>query len=167
MGRTHSNGYKRVSDFFPDLQYHPVLKSVCSRSEDKVKAFAEQWGYESYETDWKALIARDDIDAVDICTPNDTHAEIAIAAAEAGKMILCEKPLARTLEESQKMVDAVEKAGVANTVWYNYRRLPAVTLAKQVIDSGKLGKIFHYRAIFLQDWTISPEGPQGGEGTWR
>ncbi|MEM8966210.1 MAG: Gfo/Idh/MocA family oxidoreductase [Bacteroidota bacterium] len=167
MGRTHSNGYKRVSDFFPDLQYHPVLKSVCSRSEDKVKAFAEQWGYESYETDWKALIARDDIDAVDICTPNDTHAEIAIAAAEAGKMILCEKPLARTLEESQKMVDAVEKAGVANTVWYNYRRLPAVTLAKQVIDSGKLGKIFHYRANFLQDWTISPEVPQGGEGTWR
>jgi predicted dehydrogenase len=167
MGRTHSNGYNRVPNFFPDLQYQPVLKAVCSRSEDKVKAFAEQWGYESYETDWKALIARDDIDAVDICTPNDTHAEIAIAAAEAGKMILCEKPLARTLEESQKMVDAVEKAGVANTVWYNYRRLPAVTLAKQVIDSGKLGKIFHYRANFLQDWTISPEVPQGGEGTWR
>jgi len=167
MGRTHSNGYNRVPNFFPDLQYQPVLKAVCSRSEDKVKAFAEQWGYESYETDWKALIARDDIDAVDICTPNDTHAEIAIAAAEAGKMILCEKPLARTLEESQKMVDAVEKAGVANTVWYNYRRLPAVTLAKHVIDSGKLGKIFHYRANFLQDWTISPEVPQGGEGTWR
>ncbi|MEM9672586.1 MAG: Gfo/Idh/MocA family protein [Cyclobacteriaceae bacterium] len=167
MGRTHSNGYKRVPNFFPELQYQPVLKAVCSRSEDKVKAFADQWGYESYETDWKALIARDDIDAVDICTPNDTHAEIAIAAAEAGKMILCEKPLARTLEESQKMVDAVEKAGVANTVWYNYRRLPAVTLAKQVVDSGKLGKIFHYRANFLQDWTISPEVPQGGEGTWR
>ena len=167
MGRTHSNGYRRVSNFFPDLQYQPVLKAVCSRSEDKVKAFAKQWGYESYETDWKALIARDDIDAVDICTPNDTHAEIAIAAAEAGKMILCEKPLARTLKESQRMVDAVEKAGVANTVWYNYRRLPAVTLAKQVIDSGKLGKIFHYRANFLQDWTISPEVPQGGEGTWR
>ncbi|MGB3587973.1 MAG: Gfo/Idh/MocA family oxidoreductase [Tunicatimonas sp.] len=167
MGRTHSNGYNRVSNFFPDLQYHPVLKAVCSRSEDKVKAFAEQWGYESYETDWRKLIARDDIDAVDICTPNDTHAEIAIAAAEAGKMILCEKPLARTLEESQTMVDAVEKAGVANTVYYNYRRLPAVTLAKQVIDSGKLGKIFHYRANFLQDWTISPEVPQGGEGTWR
>ncbi|WKN46376.1 Gfo/Idh/MocA family protein [Tunicatimonas pelagia] len=167
MGRTHSNGYNRVSNFFPDLQYQPVLTAVCSRSEDKVKAFAEQWGYESYETNWRDLIARDDIDAVDICTPNDTHAEIAIAAAEAGKMILCEKPLARTLEESQKMVDAVEKAGVATTVWYNYRRLPAVTLAKQVIDSGKLGKIFHYRANFLQDWTISPEVPQGGEGTWR
>ncbi|MGN6617928.1 MAG: Gfo/Idh/MocA family protein, partial [Ilyomonas sp.] len=104
---------------------------------------------------------------VDICTPNDMHAEIAIAAAEAGKMVLCEKPLARTLAEAQTMVDAVEKAGVANTVWYNYRRLPAVTLAKQIVDSGKLGKIFHYRANFLQDWTINANLPQGGEGLWR
>ena len=167
MGRTHSNGYNRVSNFFPDLQYKPVLKAACSRSADKVQTFAEQWGYESVETDWKVLIARDDIDAVDICTPNDTHAVIAIAAAEAGKMILCEKPLARTLEEAQTMVDAVEKAGVKNTVWYNYRRLPAVTLAKQIIDSGKLGRIFHYRANFLQDWTINADVPQGGAGTWR
>lgn len=167
MGRTHSNGYKRVSDFFPDLAYKPVLKAVCTRREDKVRAFAEQWGYESYETDWRALIARDDIDAVDICTPNDTHAEIAIAAAAAGKMILCEKPLSRTLAEGQKMVDAIEQAGVPNTVWYNYRRLPAVMLAKQIIDSGKLGRIFHYRANFLQDWTISADVPQGGQGTWR
>ena len=167
MGRTHSNGYNRVSNFFPELQYKPVLKAVCSRSADKVKAFAEQWGYQSVETDWKALIARNDIDAVDICTPNDTHAAIAIAAAEAGKMILCEKPLARTLSEAQTMVDAIEKAGVKNTVWYNYRRLPAVTLAKQIIDSGKLGRIFHYRANFLQDWTINANVPQGGAGTWR
>ena len=167
MGRTHSNGYKRVSDFFPALAYKPVLKAVCTRSEDKVRAFAEQWGYESYETDWRAVIARDDIDAIDICTPNDTHAEIAIAAAAAGKMILCEKPLSRTLAEGQQMVDAIEKAGVPNTVWYNYRRLPAVTLAKQIIDSGKLGRIFHYRANFLQDWTISADVPQGGQGTWR
>ncbi|CAN5360357.1 Gfo/Idh/MocA family oxidoreductase [soil metagenome] len=167
MGRTHSNGYKRIGDFFPELEFRPVLKAACSRREDKVKAFAEQWGYESTETNWKALIARDDIDAVDICTPNDTHAEIAIAAAEAGKMILCEKPLARTLEEGERMVKAVEKAGVNNTVWYNYRRVPAVTLAKQIVDSGKLGKIFHYRANFLQDWTINPELPQGGEALWR
>lgn len=167
MGRTHSNGYNRVSNFFPDLEYRPVLKAACSRTENKVKAFATQWGYESWETDWKALIARDDIDAIDICTPNDMHAEIAIAAAEAGKMILCEKPLSRTLEEGQKMVEAVAKAGTKNTVWYNYRRIPAVTLAKQLIDSGKLGRIFHYRANFLQDWTISPELPQGGEGLWR
>lgn len=167
MGRTHSNGYKRVGDFFPELEYQPVLKAVCARSEDKVKAFAEQWGYESVETDWKKLIAREDIDAVDICTPNDMHAEIAIAAAAAGKMILCEKPLSRTLEEGQRMVDAVTKANVNNTVWYNYRRLPAVTLAKQIVDSGKLGRIFHYRANFLQDWTISADLPQGGTGLWR
>jgi predicted dehydrogenase len=167
MGRTHSNGYKRVGDFFPEITYSPVLKAVCSRSESKLRAFADQWGYESVETDWKAVIARADIDAVDICTPNNMHAEIAIAAAEAGKMILCEKPLARTLAESKQMVDAIEKAGVKNTVWYNYRRIPAVTLAKQIIDSGKLGKVFHYRANFLQDWTINANLPQGGEGLWR
>lgn len=167
MGRTHSNGYKRVGDFFPELAYSPVLKAVCSRSENKVRTFADQWGYESVETDWKALITRADIDAVDICTPNNMHAEIAIAAAEASKMILCEKPLARTLAESQQMVDAVEKAAVNNTVFYNYRRIPAVTLAKQIIDSGKLGRIFHYRANFLQDWTINANLPQGGEGLWR
>ncbi len=167
MGRTHSNGYKRVGDFFPELEYQPVLKAVCARSEDKVKAFAEQWGYESVETDWKKLIARDDIDAVDICTPNNMHAEIAIAAAAADKMILCEKPLSRTLDEGQRMVDAIKKAKVNNTVWYNYRRLPAVTLAKQIIDSGKLGRIFHYRANFLQDWTINADIPQGGAGLWR
>lgn len=167
MGRTHSNGYKRIGDFFPELEYRPVLKAVCSRSEDKVREFAEQWGFESYETDWKALIARDDIDAVDICTPNNMHSEIAIAAAEAGKMVLCEKPLARTLAEAQPMVDAIEKAGVKNTVWYNYRRVPAVTLAKQIVDSGKLGRIFHYRSNFLQDWTINANLPQGGEALWR
>jgi predicted dehydrogenase len=167
MGRTHTNGYKRVSDFFPELTYRPVLKAVCSRNKDKVQAFADQWGYESVETDWKALIARDDIDAIDICAPNNMHAEIAIAAAAAGKMILCEKPLARTLDEAILMVNAIEKAGVRNTVWYNYRRVPAVTLAKQIIDSGKLGKIFHYRANFLQDWTINADLPQGGEALWR
>jgi len=167
MGRTHTNGYKRIGDFFPELQYRPVLKAVCSRREEKVKAFADQWGYESYETDWKKLVVRDDIDAVDICTPNDTHAEIALAAAAAGKMILCEKPLARNMEEAQRMVEAIEKAGVNNTVWYNYRRIPAVTLAKQIVDSGKLGKIFHYRSNFLQDWTINPDLPQGGEALWR
>ncbi len=167
MGRTHSNGYNRVPNFFPDLEYHPVLKTACSRSEEKVAAFAEQWGYESFETDWKNVVARNDIDAIDICTPNDTHAEIAIAAAAAGKMVLTEKPLARNLTEGQQMVDAIEKAGVKNTVWYNYRRIPAVTLAKQIIDSGKLGKIFHYRSNFLQDWTINADLPQGGEGLWR
>ncbi|TWU57026.1 Glucose-6-phosphate 3-dehydrogenase [Rubripirellula tenax] len=167
MGRTHSNGYKRVNDFFPELKHRPVLKAVCGRNAEKVQAFADQWQYESIETDWKSLIARDDIDAVDICTPNNSHAEIAIAAAAAGKMILCEKPLALTPEEGVRMCEAVEKAGVANTVWYNYRRVPAVTLAKQLIDEGKLGTIYHYRANFLQDWTINEDLPQGGEALWR
>src|SRR5690554_6426476 len=167
MGRTHSNGYNRIQNFFPDLEYQPVLQAVCSRREEKVKSFAAQWGYASYETDWRKLIARDDIDAVDICTPNHLHAEIAIAAAEAGKIVLTEKPLARTLDEAKAMVDAVAKAGVANMVWYNYRRLPAVTLAKKIVESGKLGKIFHYRANFLQDWTFSADVPQGGDAAWR
>jgi predicted dehydrogenase len=166
MGRTHSNGYKRVTDFF-DPPYRPVLKAVCGRSGDAAKAFADRWGYESFETDWRKLFGRKDIDAVDVCTPNNTHAEIAVAAAEAGKMVLCEKPLSMNLVEGQRMVDAVEKAGVPNTVWYNYRRVPAVTFAKQLIDEGRLGKIFHYRANFLQDWTISADLPQGGTGLWR
>src|SRR5436190_2853041 len=166
MGRAHSNAYRRVNNFF-DLEYQPVLKAVCARDKEKAKAFAEKWGYESVETDWKKLLARKDIDAVDICTPNNLHKEIAIAAAEAGKAILCEKPLAMDTAEGEEMCRAVEKAKVPNIVWYNYRRVPAVTFAKQIIDSGKLGKIFHYRAKFLQDWTISPDLPQGGAGLWR
>lgn len=167
MGRIHTNGYKRLTDFFPEYEYAPVLQACCSRNPERAQAFADQWGYKSIETDWRKIIARDDIDAVDICTPNDKHAEIAIAAAAAGKMILCEKPLARSVDEAEEMLKAVEAAGVKNTVWYNYRRIPAVTLAKQIVDSGKLGKIFHYRANFLQDWTINPELPQGGDGLWR
>ncbi|MCH8204789.1 MAG: Gfo/Idh/MocA family oxidoreductase [Candidatus Hydrogenedentes bacterium] len=166
MGRAHSNAYRRVNNFF-DLDYTPVLKAACARNEENVKAFADRWGYESVETDWRAVIARDDIDAIDICTPNNLHREIAMAAAEAGKMILCEKPLAMNSAEGEEMCEAVEKAGVPNTVWYNYRRVPAVTLAKQLIDEGRLGRIYHYRAVFLQDWTIAEDLPQGGEGTWR
>ncbi|MBV9124444.1 MAG: Gfo/Idh/MocA family oxidoreductase [Planctomycetes bacterium] len=166
MGRAHSNAYRRVNDFFA-LPYRPVLKAACARSADKVKVFADQWGYESVETDWRRLIERQDIDLIDICTPNNTHAEIALAAARAGKMILCEKPLAMNGPEARQMVEAVEKAGVPNMVWYNYRRVPAVTLAKQLLDEGRLGRIFHYRAKFLQDWTINPELPQGGAALWR
>src|SRR5277367_4366838 len=166
MGRAHSNAYRSVNQFF-DLAYRPILKAVCARSADKAKAFAEQWGYESVETDWRRLIERKDIDLIDVCTPNNTHAEIALAAAAAGKMILCEKPLAMNGPEALKMVEAVEKAKVPNMVWYNYRRVPAVSLAKNLIDEGRLGKIFHYRANFLQDWTISADLPQGGTGLWR
>jgi predicted dehydrogenase len=166
MGRAHSNGYRKVNNFF-DLEYRPVLKAACARDEAKVKKFADTWGYESVETDWRKLIARKDIDVVDICTPNNTHAEIAVAAAAAGKMILCEKPLAMNGPEGLKMVEAVEKAKVPNMVWYNYRRVPAVMLAKKLVDEGRLGKVFHYRANFLQDWTISADVPQGGAGVWR
>src|SRR5437588_8124687 len=166
MGRAHSNAFRKVGNFF-DLEFQPVLKAVCARDETKVKAFAAKWGYESHETDWRKLIAREDIDLIDIACPNDMHKDIAIAAAKTGKMILCEKPLSMDGPEGVKMVSAVESAGVLNSVWYNYRRVPAVTLAKQLIDEGRLGKIFHYRAKFLQDWTISSELPQGGEGLWR
>ncbi|MBW3540400.1 MAG: Gfo/Idh/MocA family oxidoreductase [Planctomycetes bacterium] len=166
MGRAHSNAYHKVSNFF-DLEYRPVLKAVCARNATNAQAFAERWGYESIETDWRKLLARKDIDAVDICTPNNLHKEIALAAAEAGKAILCEKPLAMNAAEGEEMCAAVEKAGVLNMVWYNYRRVPAVSLAKQLIDEGRLGRIFHYRAQFLQDWTISADVPQGGHATWR
>ncbi len=166
MGRTHSNAFSQVGHFF-ETGYQPVLKTICARDAAKGKAFAEQWGYESSVTDWRRLVDDKSIDLIDIASPNDTHMEIAIAAAEAGKMVMCEKPLGRSAAESRKMVDAVEKAKVANMVWYNYRRVPAVTLAKQLIDEGKLGKIFHYRAKFLQDWTISKDLPQGGQGLWR
>ena len=166
MGRTHSNAFARVGSFF-DVPIRPVLKKVCARSKDRAESFASNWGYQGFETDWRKLVESPDIDVVDIASPNDTHAEIAQAAAAAGKMVLCEKPLGRTPSESESMVAAVEKAGVANMVWYNYRRVPAVTLAKQLIDEGRLGKIFHYRTVFLQDWTMSSELPQGGEGLWR
>src|SRR6476661_8272685 len=166
MGRTHSNAFRKVNNFF-DLDYEPVLKAVCARDEQKVGAFAKKWGWESTECDWRRLIERDDIDLIDIGSPNNTHAEIAIAAAKAGKMVMCEKPLSMDGKEGEKMVAAIEKAGVPNMVWYNYRRVPAVTLAKQLIDEGRLGKIFHYRAKFLQDWTISKDLPQGGTALWR
>src|SRR5947207_1253359 len=166
MGRAHSNAYRKVGNFF-DLPRPIHLKAACARDAGKVKAFADKWGYESTETDWRKLIERKDIDCIDVCTPNNTHCEIVLAAAAAGKMILCEKPLAMNGPEALKMTEAVEKAKVPNMVWYNYRRVPAVTFAKQLIDQGKLGKIFHYPAKFLQDWTINPELPQGGTGLWR
>ncbi len=166
MGRTHSNAFGQVNNFF-DLEFEPVLKAVCARDASKVKPFADQWGFESVETDWRKLVERKDIDLIDIASPNDTHAGIAMAAAAAGKMVLCEKPLALNGREAEQMVAAVEKAGVPNMVWYNYRRVPAVMMAKQLIDQGRLGRIFHYRAKFLQDWTISKDLPQGGAGLWR
>jgi len=166
MGRAHSNAYRQVSQFFPHKR-RPVLKACCARNEAKIKAFAENWGYESYETDWKKLIERKDVDVVDIGSPNNTHREIVLAAAKAGKMILCEKPLAMNVAEGEEMVAAVEKAGVPNMVWFNYRRVPAIALAKQLVDEGRIGRPFHYRATYLQDWTIAEDVPQGGAALWR
>ena len=166
MGRTHSNAFRKVNNFF-DLEYEPVLKVVCGRDQKNARAFADKWGYQSVETDWRKVIERDDVDLIDIATPNNTHAQIATAAAKAGKMIMCEKPLSLDGPEGETMVKVVEKSGVPNMVWYNYRRVPAVTLAKQLIEEGRLGRIFHYRAKFLQDWTISKDLPQGGAALWR
>jgi len=168
MGRTHSNAYNKVNKFF-ELDYQPVLKAACARKEDKHKLepFAENWGWQSTETDWHKMIERDDLDVIDIVSPNNTHHDIAMAAAAAGKIVLCEKPLAMNTAEAVEMAEAVEKAGVANMVWFNYRRVPAISLAKQLIDEGRLGRVFHYRAKYLQDWTISPDVPQGGETLWR
>ncbi len=166
MGRAHSNAYKRVNDFF-SLKLKPVLKAACGRDSKKVQAFADTWGYESIETDWQQLVKRDDIDLIDIGAPNNIHRDIVLAAAEHGKMVLCEKPLAMNVEEAEQMTSAVEKAGVANMVWFNYRRVPAIALAKQVIDEGRIGRPFHFRATYLQDWTIAEDVPQGGAGLWR
>jgi predicted dehydrogenase len=166
MGRAHSNAYKRLNDFFP-VQHRPVLKAVCARNETKARAFAKVWGYERVETDWKKLVAADDIDLIDIGSPNNTHLEIAVAAAKRGKIVVCEKPLAMNVAEAEKMVKAVEKAGVPNMVWFNYRRVPAIALAKQIVDEGRIGRAFHYRATYLQDWTIAEDVPQGGAALWR
>src|SRR5580692_2118146 len=166
MGRTHSNAFLKAGQFF-DLPFQPVLKTISARNAERANAFAANWGYESVETDWRRMVESPEIDLVDIASPNDTHLEIAVAAARAGKMVMCEKPLGRNASESELMTLAAEEAHVPNMVWYNYRRVPAVVLAKQLIDEGRLGKIFHYRAQFLQDWTISSDLPQGGEGLWR
>jgi len=166
MGRAHSNAYRRVNQFFK-LDRRPVLKACCGRKEEQVRAFADNWGYASYETDWRKLVARPDVDLIDIATPNNTHQEIALAAAAAGKMVLCEKPLAMNVAEAEAMCGAVERAGVANMVWFNYRRVPAIALAKELIDEGRVGHPFHYRATYLQDWTIAADVPQGGAALWR
>ena len=159
MGKSHSNAYRQVAAFFPDLALRPEMKAICGRDEEAVKAAAHQFGWEGYETDWRKLVARDDIGLIDISTPGDSHATIAIEAAKHGKHIFCEKPLANTLAEARQMVDAVKQAGVVSMVNFNYRRVPAVQLAKQLIESGRLGKIYHWRAVYLQDWIMDPNFP--------
>ncbi|MEM6330336.1 MAG: Gfo/Idh/MocA family oxidoreductase [Planctomycetota bacterium] len=162
MGRAHSNAYLTVGKFFP-AKLSPVMRAVCGRNEAAVREFADQWGWESTETDWRRLIERDDIDLIDIGSPGDTHAEIAIAAAKQGKHVYCEKPLANTLEECKQMVAAVRSTGVRHMVNFNYRKCPAVALAKQMIQAGELGEVRHFRATYLQDWLVDPAFPMN----WR
>lgn len=162
MGRAHSNAWRQVSRFF-DTEYTPVLKVLCGRREHEVKRAADKLGWEEYSTDWQEVIVRKDIDVVDICTPGDTHAPIAIAAARANKIVFCEKPLANTLAEAEAMLAAAQQAGVLHMLCHNYRRAPAVTLAKELIESGKLGRLYHFRGTYLQDWIVDPKFPR----VWR
>lgn len=158
MGKAHSNAYRALPMFFPK-SIKPEMKAICGRDPEGVEQAREQFGWESSETDWRELVGRDDIDLVDINAPSDAHKEIALAAAAAGKHLFCEKPLALTLEDSREMLAVAEKAGVKHMVGFNYRFSPAVKLAKKLIEQGRIGKIFHFRAVFLQDWIIDPEFP--------
>ena len=166
MGRAHSNAYRQVGNFF-DLEYEPVMKVASARQQDQLEAFAANWGWQETDTDWRRVVERPDIDLVDICAPNNVHLEMAQAAAAAGKLIACEKPLAMDATQGRQLVEAVAAAGKPNMVWFNYRRVPAVALAKQIVDEGRIGRVFHYRARYLQDWTISADVPQGGNTLWR
>ncbi|HLU22306.1 Gfo/Idh/MocA family protein [Lederbergia graminis] len=158
MGKAHSHAFRDVSFYF-DPKVEPVLQAICGRQEEDLKQAAEKMGWNSYETDWRKLIERDDIDLIDIVTPNNSHAEIAIAAAKAGKHVFCEKPLALTLEQSKEMLKAVQENGVIHMINHNYRFSPAIQMAKKLIDEGRLGKIYHVRALYLQDWIMDPQFP--------
>lgn len=158
MGKAHSNAWLQAPHFF-DLSMQPVMHSLCGRTLDKVKSTAERWGWKNYATDYRELLLNPEIDLIDIGVPNNAHPEICLAAAEAGKAIACEKPLARTLKEAKAMHAAVKKAKVKNFVWFNYRRVPAVAMARQLVEQGRIGKIYHVRALYLQDWIKDPEIP--------
>ena len=158
MGQAHSNAYRQVGHFF-DLELPPRMRAICGRDQAAVSEAAASLGWEGYETDYHALLQRDDIDLVDVSTPGNTHREIAIAALEAGKHVLCEKPLANSLEEAREMLEAARNAGTTNMVCFNYRRAPAVQLAKKLIEERRLGEIRHWRAVYLQDFILDPSFP--------
>jgi predicted dehydrogenase len=158
MGKAHSNAYRQVGPFFsPRLATR--MKVICGRDHTKVAAAAKTYGWDEAATDWREIVRRKDIDLVDVCTPGDSHAEISIAAARAGKAVICEKPLANSVADAERMLAAVEKARVVHMICHNYRRAPAVMLAKQLIDEGQLGEIRHYRGTYLQDWITDPTFP--------
>ncbi|HEY8456550.1 MAG TPA: Gfo/Idh/MocA family oxidoreductase [Actinopolymorphaceae bacterium] len=161
MGQAHSQAWRTVNAAF-DLPYAVEMTAICGRNKDNVAAAAAKFGWKSYETDWRALVNRDDVGLIDICSPGGNHAEVAIAALEAGKHVLCEKPLANTVEEAREMVKAAEAAaskGVKAMVAFNYRRVPAAAFARKLVQDGKLGTIRHVRAVYLQDWIVDPEFP--------
>jgi predicted dehydrogenase len=162
MGRAHSNAYMDVSHFF-DLPAVPIMRAACDNVAANLKPFCRQFGWGSQETSWEDLVARDDIDLIDICTSNAVHMPIAVAAAKAGKHVICEKPVAMNADEARLMLDAARKAGVRHMVAFNYRRVPAIALARGMIDEGKIGKVFHFNAVYYQDWLVDPEFPY----VWR
>lgn len=158
MGKIHSHALRSVNSFF-DLNLHPVRKVICGRHIEPLRKAAEKWGWAEYDTSWENVVKREDIDIIDICTPTSTHRDIAVAAAENGKHIFSEKPLAMDTKQAKQMIKAAGKATVKHMVGFNYRRVPAVTLAKKLIQEGKLGKIYHWRAAYLQDWIVDPDFP--------
>jgi predicted dehydrogenase len=162
MGKAHSNAWRQVGRFFSP-RIEPRMKVICGRDRAQVEEAAYRFGWDEAATDWREVVAREDIGIIDICTPGDSHAEIAIAAAAAGKAVFCEKPLANTVAEAEAMMQAVERAGVVHMICHNYRRAPAVVLAKQLIDAGRIGEIRHYRGTYLQDWIVDPAFPR----VWR
>ena len=158
MGKAHSNAWKNVTNFF-DLNIKPVLKVACGRHEEPLREFADRWGWEDIETDWRKVVQRDDVDIVDVAVPTALHRDIVVEAAAAGKHIFCEKPMALTYDQAKEMYEAAEEAGVTHYVNFNYRRCPAVTLARQIIDEGRIGRIFHWRGAYLQSWIVDPNFP--------
>ncbi len=158
MGKAHSNGWRQAPKFF-DLPVEPVLKVACGRHQESLKAFAERWGWENTESDWKKMVHRDDVDIVDISAPQYLHYEIAMEAIKAGKHVFCEKPLALDLKQAREMYEAAEKAGITHYINHNYRRCPAIRLAKKLIDEGRVGRIFHWRGAYLQSWIVDPKFP--------
>lgn len=165
MGKAHSHAWRTAPSFF-ELPLAPRLRALAGRNSEAARAVAEKFGWKHVETDWRALVARDDVDVVDVCTPGDTHAEIAVAALEAGKHVLCEKPLANSVAEAEAMAEAAKAArarGVRSMVGFTYRRVPAIKLARSLVADGKLGEVRHVRAQYLQDWLIDPQAPL----SWR
>ncbi len=158
MGKAHSRAYRDMARFFK-TETVPVMKVICGRTETAVSEACREFGWEVYEISWEKLVQREDLDLVDINTSNSTHREIAVAAAKAGKHVLCEKPLATSLAEAEEMLEAVKEAGVKHMICFNYRKVPAIGLAKKLIGEGRLGKIYHFRAQYLQDWIMDPEFP--------